>query len=355
MDPELNGYIKYLIAQENEKFIKSSNELRKKYNDDVSSIRSKNFPLRDRRLILFNLTRTYNSRINSLINIRRTSVNNIIRNTTTVPGKIYRKFAVVIGIDYLNDPKRQLKGAAMDALRMKTLLQGAGYEVTLLSDNLPNEKVIEPTLENVTVAFLNLLRNKVVGDTLFFYFSGHATYINDINLDELDGHDELITTTDIYDENTGEPNYITDDIFKSLIQQNLKTGIKMYCIIDACNSGTILDLKYNYYYGNQNLITNPKESETNGQIYLLSSARDDQLSGEALIDYGGGVKSYGGIFTYAVLDVIRSYPSNQLLSFKQLLDLVRKKIKDLGFNSQTAQLSSGKLMNAEQTYFSLYS
>lgn len=353
MDPELYAYVTYLISKRNEDFLKSANSLKKTYDNDVSSIRAKNIPLRDRRIILFNLTRTYNSRIRGLMNQRRADVNDIIQNTKTVPGKIYRRFALVIGIDYVDDPARRLQGAAMDGVRMKKLLEGAGYIVTFLSDNSPG--AIKPTLNNVTQAIINLFQNKLAGDTLFFYFSGHATYINDTNGDELDGRDELFTTTDMYDPNNGQPNYITDDIFKSIIQQQLKTGIKVYCVMDGCNSGTILDLKYNYLDGSPSGVTNnPYQAETNGQIYLLSSARDDELSGEALIDYGSGLTTYGGIFTYAFLDVFQSYPSTQLLSLKELLMRVRDKISQLGFSNQTVQLSSGKMIEPDKTYFSLY-
>ena len=352
MDPDLYAYVTYLISKRNDDFLKSANSLKKTYETDMASARAKNIPLRDRRVVLFNLTRTYNSRIRGLMNLRRADVSDIIENTKTVPGKIYRRFALVIGINYINDPNRRLQGAALDALRMKKLLETVGVEVTLLSDDLPG--AIEPTLNNVTQAFQTFFQNKVAGDTLFFYFSGHSTYINDTNGDELDGHDELITTTDMYNPDIGQPNYITDDIFKSLIQQNLKSGIKMYCLMDGCNSGTIFDLKYNYYYNDNRVINNPHQSETNGQIYLVSSSRDDQLSGEALIDYGGGYKTYGGIFTYAIISIIQSQPLSVLLSFKELLFLLRNKITELGFNGQTAQLSSGKLINPETTYFSLY-
>ena len=352
MDPELYAYVTFLISKRNEDFLKSANVLKNTYDKDIISIKSKNIPLRDRRIILFNLTKTYNSRIRVLMNQRRADVSDIIKNTTTVPGKIYRRFALVIGIDYVDDPNRRLQGAAMDGVRMKNLLEVSGYRVTFLSDNYPG--AIKPTLNNVTQAIINLFQNKVTGDTLFFYFSGHATYIRDENGDELDGHDELITTTDIYDPNSGNQSYITDDIFKSIIQQQLKTGIKVYCVMDGCNSGTILDLKYNYFDGSPSGVTNnPYQSETNGQIYLLSSARDDELSGEALINYGKAV-TYGGIFTYAFLNVIQSYPSTQLLSLKELLMMIRNKITELGFSNQTTQLSSGKSINPETTYFSLY-
>jgi hypothetical protein len=238
---------------------------------------------------------------------------------------------------------------------MEKILTSNGYSTVTIVDKPGHE--LQPTLNNITSNFISLLKNKVNGDSLFFYFSGHATFINDVSgneSDELDGKDELITTIE-YNSGTGQPNYITDDVFKTLIQNNLKTGVKMTCIMDCCNSGTILDLKYNYFdTTNFNNTTINKPGETNGQIILLSSSQDNQLSGEAQLDYGGGVITYSGIFTFAFLKIFEE-KQNSLTSYKDFLFAIRQKIDSLGIPNlnQTAQLSSGKLMNPNATYFSL--
>jgi hypothetical protein len=283
---------------------------------------------------------------------RRKDVSDIIENTKSVPGKNYRKFALVVGINYTGDPGgRELKGSVLDALRMDKILTSNGYNTVTIVDKPGHE--LQPTLNNITSNFISLLKNKVNGDSLFFYFSGHATFINDSNGDELDGKDELITTID---NSGGQPNYITDDVFKTLIQNNLKTGVKMTCIMDCCNSGTILDLKYNYFDTTNfnNTTSNPHSGETNGQIILLSSSQDNQLSGEAQLDYGGGVITYSGIFTFAFLKIFEENQNN-LTSYRDLLFAIRQKINSLGIPNlnQTAQLSSGKPMNPNATYFSL--
>lgn len=351
MDPDLYAYVTLLINNVNNAFSRDANERKKQYNTDMANARAKNIPTKNKRLILFNLTKTYNANIRALMLRRRNDVRDIIANTTTVPGKNYRKFAVVVGINYTGDEKRELKGAVSDAINMEGMLRNNGYDTTLIIDR---PGYLEPTLTVITEKLIQLVQNKVNGDNLFFYFTGHATYINDDNIhgDEMDGYDELFTTID-YNPTTGQPNYLTDDILKTLIAKNLPSGVKMTCIFDGCNSGTMLDLKYNYYdtMNNTETTNNPKSIETNGQVFLLSSSQDNQLSGEALITENG--KSfYGGIFTYGVRKVLEE-KKDSLLSFRDLLFGVREKIDQLGFSGQTAQLSSGKLMNPRTTYFSL--
>jgi hypothetical protein len=352
MDPDLVAYVNVLIDNVNKTFAKDANERKKRYTTDMANTRAKNIPIRNKKLMFFNITKAYNSNIRALMLRRRNDVQYIIANTKTVPGKNYRKFALIVGINYTGDPTRELKGSVPDAIRMEDILFQNGYSTVLITDR-PGD--IQPTLNNITQKLIELLQNKVNGDTLFFYFSGHATFINDSNIhgDEMDGKDELFTTVD-YNAGTGQPNYLTDDILKTLIQNNLPTGVRMICVMDACNSGTLLDLKYNYYdtmNGGQTT-NNPASVETNGQVVLLSSSQDNQLSGEALINYDDPKSYYGGIFTFAFRKVIQE-KKNELLTYRDLLFAIRQKTDELGFTTQTAQLSSGKLMNPTSTYFSL--
>lgn len=351
MDPDLYAYVTLLINNVNTTFSRDASERKRLYNTDMANARAKNIPTKNKRLILFNLTKTYNANIRALMLRRRNDIRDIIANTSTVPGKNYRKFAVVVGINYTGDPSRELKGSVSDAINMEGMLRNNGYDTVLIIDR---PGYLQPTLTIITEKLIQLLQNKVNGDNLFFYFSGHATIIPDNNIhgDEMDGYDELFTTID-YNATTGEPNYLTDDVLKTLITNNLPTGVKMTCIMDGCNSGTLLDLKYNYYdtMNNTETTNNPKSIETNGQIILLSSSQDNQLSGEALITENG--KSfYSGIFSYSLKKVLEE-KKDTLLSFRDLLFAVRQKTTQLGFTQQTAQLSSGRLMNPRTTYFSL--
>ena len=87
-----------------------------------------------------------------------------------------------------------------------------------------------------------LLSNSISGDSLFVSYSGHGTYINDLNGDELDGQDELWVPIDA----TSIKSCISDDELNSIITTNLKPQTTLFVLSDSCFSGTVLDLKYNY-------------------------------------------------------------------------------------------------------------
>lgn len=74
-----------------------------------------------------------------------------------------------------------------------------------------------------------------------FYFSGHGLRQPDFYEDELDGFDETICPVDFKTEGMILDNEINDSIVRPL-----KKGVTLHAIIDACHSGTILDLPYVY-------------------------------------------------------------------------------------------------------------
>lgn len=79
------------------------------------------------------------------------------------------------------------------------------------------------------------------GDSLVFYFSGHGLRQPDFNNDERDGFDETICPVDFMQEGM-----ILDNDINSTIVWPLKEGVTLHAIVDACHSGTILDLEHVY-------------------------------------------------------------------------------------------------------------
>jgi uncharacterized caspase-like protein len=77
------------------------------------------------------------------------------------------------------------------------------------------------------------------GDSLVFHFSGHGSQQKDYNGDELDGYDETLCPTDF--ETQG---MIVDDEINAVIVKPISHGVKLHAIIDACHSGTVLDLPF---------------------------------------------------------------------------------------------------------------
>lgn len=77
------------------------------------------------------------------------------------------------------------------------------------------------------------------GDSLVFHFSGHGSKVPDNDMDEVDGFDQTLCPLDY--ETQG---MIIDDEINDTIVRPLPKGAMLHAIIDACYSGTILDLPF---------------------------------------------------------------------------------------------------------------
>lgn len=87
--------------------------------------------------------------------------------------------AVVIGINYTNDPLRRLEGAVSDAKRIKMYLEQQGFEkenIILLCDDSQAVERSLPTRQNIIDAIQWLVKDAEAGDSLFFYFGGHGGF-----------------------------------------------------------------------------------------------------------------------------------------------------------------------------------
>lgn len=72
-----------------------------------------------------------------------------------------------------------------------------------------------------------------------FHFSGHGSQQRNYTGDEVDGYDETLCPMDF--ETQG---MILDDEINATIVRPLPHRVKLHAIIDACHSGTVLDLPF---------------------------------------------------------------------------------------------------------------
>jgi uncharacterized caspase-like protein len=86
-----------------------------------------------------------------------------------------------------------------------------------------------------------LVKDCQAGDSLVFYFSGHGLSQPDFEGDERDGFAENICPVDFMTEGM-----IVDNDINSTIVWPLKKGVTLHAIVDACHSGTVLDLEHVY-------------------------------------------------------------------------------------------------------------
>jgi hypothetical protein len=101
----------------------------------------------------------------------------------------------------------------------------------------------QPTKYNIMHALEWLVQGCQAGDSLVFHFSGHGSQQINYNGEELDGYDETLIPMDCQ---TAGP--IVDDDINSTIVRPLPVGVTLHAIVDACHSGTVLDLPYLYRY-----------------------------------------------------------------------------------------------------------
>lgn len=256
------------------------------------------------------------------------------------------KLCVLIGINYTGT-MNQLNGCINDTKNIKKMLIQQGHfkeeEIVMMNDFKLD--YLYPSKKNILLKFDEMVnfakKNEELGKKvrMFFSYSGHGYYQYDTNGDEEDGFDEVLCPIDC--DWTG---YISDDIIKQNLIDRLGENTDLVMLIDACHSGTSVDLKYNYK-SNGFAQTNIKDSLCN--VVMISGCRDDQTSADAYIeDPSTNSYQFQGAMTASFL---ANYEKNT--SYSKLIKNMRKWL--IGYE-QIPQLSSGKNINPDGTYLLSY-
>ena len=270
--------------------------------------------------------------INSAINASNANLKKITDkyNKDIASGK--KQTAFLVGINY-TETINELYGCINDTKNVQDLLKNKYNftNITLLND----ETSEKPTKQNILNGLQTLLSNTESGDTAFFMFSGHGTRTADLNGDEKDGQDEIILPIDGITLET----CILDDELNKLIRNTLKPGAKLVALFDSCFSGTVLDLRYTYGYPD-----NTNQSETAGDVYMISGCTDQQTSADTVAPVNGKTMASGAM-TYAFLTSIK-----ETAIMGDLVTKMQTFLKDNGY-PQKPLLSSGKKVDYGKTNF----
>jgi hypothetical protein len=132
------------------------------------------------------------------------------------------KRAVCVGINNYPGIFNDLKGCVNDARDWSALLQGLGFDVSLILDS-------QATKANVKATLQGLVNATGAGDIAVFTYSGHGTQVVESGGDEGDPYDEAIC---LYDGN------VIDDELR-LILQGLQPQATLLVISDSCFSGSV--------------------------------------------------------------------------------------------------------------------
>lgn len=146
-----------------------------------------------------------------------------------------------MGINYFGT-SAQLNGCINDAKCMEYLLKTKfGFKqdsILMMTDDCP-DPMRRPTRNNMFQGFRWLTMDMRPGDSLVFHYSGHGGQQRDYSGEETDGMNETLCPMDF--KMAGE---IVDDELNRCLINPLPTGVKLHCIIDACHSGSVMDLPF---------------------------------------------------------------------------------------------------------------
>ena len=255
-----------------------------------------------------------------------------------------KKCALLMGLNYSNIRGSELYGCINDMnLTRNMLIDAYGYQeenMYIFRDDFDNEKRF-PTKQNITSTLIALLSTLNEEDELWVHYSGHSAYFDDYGINETDNRDEYLL---VYDNNNrGRLVALIDDEFNAILKNS---KCKIIMVIDACNTGTIGDLPWNFKYDgdisrNNKLVKRSMEnniSMSNSNIIIFSSARDDELAADA---YNPIMQLPMGALTMAILYCLRR--SNHNISCMKLYTDICEFIVESGFEQRPQLTTSVKM------------
>ncbi len=247
---------------------------------------------------------------------------------------------LIIGINYINTPQIILRGCWNDAMTMYSLLSSDMFDydtssMEILLDNVRDQTFIRnKTSKSNIVKLLYKLAIKSWSENLkkvFFIYSGHGSYTNDLNGDEVDGKDEGLCPADCQISGL----LLDDEILEIFNMFNPSTMI--YVMIDCCHSGSILDLPYKL----NDKSDSKKSMLIKPHIVVLSGCQDSETAAES---YDPASKKISGVLT----NVLNEYYSKEENKNDGIIDTYNKLckvIKEKGYCQNIVVSSSKPITN----------
>lgn len=275
--------------------------------------------------------------------------------------------ALIISLQYNKFPDAKLNGCFYDGERFFNKLKqiNENMNIIFMRDDLAEDSEFYPTKNNIINQLNKLCESQ--DNKLYFYFSGHGSYKNDTNKDEITTlftanglHNlrlnSLLKDSCLVSNDFDNLNLVSDDELYNILLK-LNKNQTLYSFMDCCHSGTMLDLchlyvgnikrqiKYNNKYQLiRNSISNckitssyypDKFNKMNGNVILISGTRDNAYAYESVID-----KQPQGHFTTVLIKAINLGLLNYSIGifYLCLIGLINNK-------AQIPVLSSSKNIN----------
>ena len=232
-----------------------------------------------------------------------------------------RRKAVLFGLNYASHPTAKLSGCINDVQMMGALLR---EKMNIAVDVYTDDKSAHDCSALGIITKLYEVAVQSWRDSLqyvYIHYSGHGSYVKDVNGDETDKQDECLVPSDFQ-----TAGFITDDYINALFSY-FNPSTRIVCVFDCCHSGTIGDVKYSWTAPASVIIENIN-CKAKAKIITLSGCMDDQTSADAYNILKDG--KFCGALTACLLLVIKENPT--IISDVFLLQIaVRQKLKDLQF------------------------
>jgi uncharacterized caspase-like protein len=136
------------------------------------------------------------------------------------------QYALCIGINDYPGTDSDLAGCVNDANDWAAALAARGFKVDLLLDKQATGDAMRKSIKGLVSAAKR-------GDTVVVQYSGHGSYVPDVDGDEPDGTDECLCPYDLMKNGP-----LTDDELFDLYSGH-EPGVRVVMISDSCHSGTV--------------------------------------------------------------------------------------------------------------------
>jgi hypothetical protein len=224
--------------------------------------------------------------------------------------------ALCIGINDYPRADADLSGCVNDANDWSALLEARGFKTELLLD-------ADATWKGITDGIARVIDGAASGDTVVITYSGHGSYVQDVDGDEPDQRDEVLCPYDIFDDRP-----LTDDELYDLFTA-AERDVRIVLLSDSCHSGSVArvapplgeaeDLPKERtrflapgawaprerLAGMRDLAGVARPRQRPHAALLLAGCQDTQTSADAYLD-----GRYNGAFTYYALRALEDVPAD---------------------------------------------
>ncbi|KAF8028555.1 hypothetical protein BT93_E1244 [Corymbia citriodora subsp. variegata] len=241
-----------------------------------------------------------------------------------LPSPHGRKRAVICEISYRNS-KHEPKECLNDAKCMRDLLMSKFHfpqESVLMLTEEETDPYRIPTKQNMRMALYWLVQGCQPGDSLVSHYSGHGSRQRNYN---------------------GDEGMIVDDEINATIVRPLPHGVKLHAIIDACHSGTVLDLPFlcrmdksgRYIWEDHRPRSGIYKGTNGGEVISFSGCNDDRTS--ANTSALSRITSTGAM-TFCFIQAIECGHGS---TYGSILNSMRTTIQNVGGNDGGVGLGGG--------------